>query len=322
MLLARTLLLALLLGLLGCDGGDGGGGDPSDTPSTPQDTAADTAGADTPAPSAPSCDELLLNNAGVPGAYPFTLGEDDARRDAALAALAALSEAYNVETINAPSLAPFTYTPSWLTTFDLTPVPGDSTAAELETLLEAFLAEGQGLFAFDHAVPEDGNGSETDTGHFRFRYTQTYCGEVFANAAVQAAGHPRGAFVDGLAWAERGTLVVEMRKDGLIQTLTDLLVPALLHAPTNPIVDAETAAAALAGERLDALACFGPSGHEIAANELGEVGDPVLLLLETADGLQLHLAWPIGIYLEGTTTGYVDALTGEPLAWALHFDCI
>jgi hypothetical protein len=320
MTLARALIILALLGTLGCDGG-GGGAPSSDTADPPQDTATDTPRADTPAAALPTCDELLLSNAGVPGAYPFTLAEDEARREVALAALAALSEAYSVETINAPSLATFTYTPSWLTTFDLTPVPGDSTASELEVLLEAFLAEGEGLFAFDDAVPADGNGSETDTGHFRFKYTQTYCGEVLANGAVVAAGHPRGAFDDALAWADRGTLVADLRKDGLIQAFSDLLVPALLHAPTNPLVDAQTAAAALAGEHLDAHACFGPGGHVITETELGEVGDPVLLLLEAGDGLQLHLAWPIGIYLEGTTTGYVDALTGAPLAWALHFSC-
>ena len=196
-------------------------------------------------------------------------------------------------------------------------MPGDLDAGALGDLLDTFLTENEELFAFGDAVPADGNGSETATGQFRYRYTQSYCGVVLANSAIAEAGQPRGAFSGGLDWADRGGLLVELRKDGQIQTFSDLLMPAL----TKPVIDAEAAAAALPGASLDAHACFGPGGHAVKKNELGEVGEPVLLLLEAADGLQLHLAWPVGIYLEGTATVYVDALTGDPLAWALHFSC-
>ncbi len=317
---APPLLLALLLLLSACDSGGAPAGPAADTPA-PQDTATDLSHPDAPPATAPDCDALLLSNVGIPGGYPFTLTADAARRDAAAAALAALSEAYGVETIIAPSLAPFTYTPSWTTTFDLTPMPGESGAETLGALLGDFLSENGGLFAFHDAVPADGNGSETDAGHLRFLYTQTYCGVVLANSAAAEAAHPRGAFDEDLQWADRGILRAELRKDGLIQAFTDLLVPALIYAPTQPVIDAEAAAAALPGARLEAHACFGPDGHVIKANELGEAGAPVLLLLEAADGLELHLAWPIGVYLEGTTTAYVDALNGDPLAWALHFSC-
>ena len=317
---APSLLLVLWLVVAACDGADPTGS--PDAPPAAEDTAADTASVDTePVPPALTCDDLLLENAGIPGGYPFALGADADRRAAALAALAALSDAYGVETINGPSLAPFTCTPSWQTTFDLTPIPGESGRDALEGALEAFLSGGDELFAFDGATAAEDSGAETETGHFRFRYTQTYCGEVLANAAVAAGGHLRGSFAAGLQWADHGILIAEVRKDGMIQTFTDLLVPPLIRAPLNPVVDGPTAAAALAGERLDAHACFGPGGHTLKANELGEVGDPVLLLLGTGDGLQLHLAWPVGVYLEGPTTAYVDALTGAPLAWALHFAC-
>ncbi len=318
-LLLPSLVLALILALAACGGG--GGSPATDTPTTAEDTATDTPSSDTEPTAPPSCDTLLLNNAGVPGGYPFTLGDDDPRKDAAIAAMAALSEAYSVETINSPSLAPYTYTPSWLTTFDLTPVPGDSSSEKLGKILEAFLAEGSGLFAFDDASPDADNGAETGTSHYRYRYTQTYCGEPLANAAVTRDAHPRGSFVDELQWADRGVLVADLRKDGLIHSFSDLLFPALLYAPTKPVIDAEAAAAALIGERLTQQACFGAEGHKIKDDDLGEAGEPVLLILEAADGLELHLAWPIGVYLEGTTTAYVDALTGVPLAWALHFEC-
>ncbi|MFH1530692.1 MAG: hypothetical protein ABIK09_08175 [Pseudomonadota bacterium] len=316
------LLLVLFLSVATCDGG--GGASPADAPVPAADTAPDP---DTPSTDdtgrtpPPSCDSLLLNNAGIPGNYPFTLGDDVDRKSAAQATLAALSDAYGVETIQAPSLASFTYTPSWQTTFDLTPMPGASDAEELEGLLEAFLAKGTGLFAFENATAGDDSGAETDTGHFRFRYTQTYCGGILANATVAEGGHPRGTFAGALQWTDRGVLVADLRKDGLIQSFTDLLVPALVHAPTKPVISADAAAAALVGERLEQQGCFGAGGHVLTESELGEVGDPVFLLLEAADGLQLHLAWPVGVYLEGTTTAYVDALTGVPLGWALHFPC-
>lgn len=317
---ASPLFLVLLLIVAACDGTDPAS--IADTPQTSEDTIPGSPSDDAGTLEPPkTCDELILDNFGVPTGYPFTIGDDDDRKQAAFDALAQLSDSYGVETIHAPSLADYTYTPSWQTTFDLTPVPGDSKAPKLEGLLEDFLDEGADLFAFHSTIPGKDNGSETGAGHFRFSYTQTYCGLTLANASIAEHDRPRGSFESEHQWADRGILVADLRKDGLVHSFEDFLVPALVPAPENPLISDDEAAATIPGQLLDDHACFGPGGHTIKEDELGAVGDPVLLLLEADEGLQLHLAWPVGVFLEGTATAYVDALDATPLAWALHYTC-
>jgi hypothetical protein len=116
-----------------------------------------------------------------------------------------------------------------------------------------------------------------------------------------------------------GEIVASISADGRLLQIDDRLIP-VIELPARPEVDREQAAAKVAGRT---FSYTDSNGHEqrvqIAARNQVNTKRAVVLVIERADALEVHLAWEIVAGRSLSWTVYLDAITGAELRVEQNF---
>jgi len=119
--------------------------------------------------------------------------------------------------------------------------------------------------------------------------------------------------------APSGEMVAVVSSDGKLLQLDDRLIP-VVELPARPTIDKDTAAKRLVGR---VFTYTDIAGREQRTNitAVGElnVKQLVILPVEKADSIEVHIAWEIAAGTSLSWTVYIDAITGEELRVAQNF---
>jgi len=311
---SNALVVVGILGVLaGCDGG---GDSLSDTQGSAQKDGHlnDSIGDD-------PCDNLVIDNVGIPEGYPFGLVADPAREELAQQRLSEMLQAYGVDPETFKGwLDPITYTLTWRSDVDLIQVPGKVGTQALTATLDEFLTQWSDLLLSSNLFPAPESPRPIDEGEWIYTYSMDYCGYTLANTLMADMGE---SLVKGKALGFRGLIHARLRENGVLSQLDDQLVPVGVPIPMNPILTTEEAREALVGLEFT-YECWGDVTMEVRYGDTGEPGEPEVLLLEDDERIYFHLAYPVPV-TDGDQVGefvfWVDALTGQLLARYEPFIC-
>lgn len=110
-----------------------------------------------------------------------------------------------------------------------------------------------------------------------------------------------------------GVMEIAITMDGRMVELDDRLIP-VVELPSRPALTADGAAAALLGRT---ITCHDAAGREqrvdVTSPDQLSARRLVVLALERADSIQVHLAWEISIKGSAQLTVYIDAMGGAEL---------
>jgi hypothetical protein len=264
------------------------------------------------------CDGLLIDNDGIPEGYPFGLVADPAREEMAQQALSTMLQTYGVapQTFKG-DLDPITYTLTWHPDLDLTVAQGKIGTDEMTAIMDDFLSQWSDLLLSSDIVLAPEYPRPFDTGsEWNYLYTMDYCGFPIANTRDIGM-----SLFEGWGLKKRGFLRSRLGKDGVLSRLSDYLVPLTIQIPTNPVLTPEEAQEALVGLEFS-YECWDEITVVIHDHHTELPGPPEVLLLETKERINFHLAYPVPVSdNNGDFVFWVDAMTGQLLARHQFFIC-
>jgi hypothetical protein len=116
-----------------------------------------------------------------------------------------------------------------------------------------------------------------------------------------------------------GEMVAVVSSDGRLMQLDDRLIP-VVELPARPAIESEVAAKRLLG-RVFTYTDIAGREQRTAINGKGElnVKQLVVLPVEKADAIEIHLAWEVAVGSSLSWTVYLDAVTGEELRVVQNF---
>ena len=242
----------------------------------------------------------------VPGAkakYPITIEESADRRSVAEREWRRMLEAYQVAP-TPPDLHRVTYTPrSLLGISGGLPIlqPAQASAGDVITLragLRTFLDRWQTLIGTDPAALSLATDNQTGASH-RLTYRQS-------NFPYQIA-------------SPYGELIAVLTREGRLTELDDRLIPTV-EIPVTPQVTREEAARRVVGRSFNFSDISGQQQRMTISNpDEVQVKGLLILPIERADSIALHLAWEIEAGKGMSWTVYVDAINGEELKAIQNF---
>lgn len=110
-----------------------------------------------------------------------------------------------------------------------------------------------------------------------------------------------------------GVMEITVTMDGRIVGLDDRFIP-VVELPSRPALSRDRVAAALLGQ---SITCRDAAGREqridITSPDQLSAGRLVVLALERADSIEVHLAWEVSIKGSSEFTIYIDAMGGAKL---------
>lgn len=244
----------------------------------------------------------------VPGAarqnYPAVIRDSPDSRAKAEREWRRLLDAYAVPQ-TPPDLYPIIYTPRSLLgvsggikIMSYTPEPGSEDIA-YRTAVKSFLDRWRELIGADPAsLSLVGEVESGDTRRLTYRQ---------ANYAFPVA-------------SGFGELVVVISSDGNLLQLDDRIIP-VVELPLQPAIERENAASRVVGRTFTYGDVAGRQQQErIDAIEEVSVKRVVILPVEKADAIEVHLAWEIVAGTSLTWTVYIDAINGEELKETQNFN--
>ena len=119
--------------------------------------------------------------------------------------------------------------------------------------------------------------------------------------------------------APAGEMVAVVSNDGKLMQLDDRLIP-VVDLPLRPTIDEATAAKRLIGRVFNYTDISGREQRAVINNATDvSVKQLVVLVVEKADAIEVHLAWELNAGNSLKWTVYSDAVTGEDLRVVPNF---